>query len=156
LSTLFTIGYQMRSLDEFVALLREHHVAVLIDVRDTPWSHKPGFSKRPLEARLRAAGIEYVHAGFAGNPKSIRATAGPPWRILEQYARHLDRNPQILEQLTALIGDFERHDRRACLACYERDPGECHRGVLAGRWAAAGGGQVTHIDPFGAPRLAAS
>ncbi len=44
--TLFTLGYQQRSLDEFVALLLEASIDVLVDVRETAWSHKPGFSKR--------------------------------------------------------------------------------------------------------------
>jgi uncharacterized protein (DUF488 family) len=81
---LYTIGYEKRSLAEYLALLREHRIAVLVDVRETPWSHKPGFSKAPLAAALEADGIEYLHAAFAGNPKWLRdarqpgVTAGVP------------------------------------------------------------------------------
>ena len=62
--TLFTLGYEQRTIEEFVRMLEDAGVGVLVDVRETPWSHKPGFSKRGLAEHLEAAGIEYVHAGI--------------------------------------------------------------------------------------------
>lgn len=155
MSTLYTIGYQMRTLDELVELLREQGIGLLIDVRDAPWSHKPGFSKKPLAAALEPAGIEYLHAGFAGNPKSIRTSTRSNWKVLEEYGRHLDRHPYVVERLTEWIARGQDAGKRVCLICYERHPGDCHRGVLAGRWAAAGHGAVEHIAPEGCPRLVA-
>src|SRR5450756_497309 len=49
-NVLFTLGYQQRTITEFVALAREACVDVIIDVRETAWSHKPGFSKAALLA----------------------------------------------------------------------------------------------------------
>ncbi|MHB1329333.1 MAG: DUF488 family protein [Gemmatimonadales bacterium] len=47
-TSLCTIGYEKRSLDEFSELLRSSGVEVVLDVRETAWSHKPGFSKLPF------------------------------------------------------------------------------------------------------------
>ena len=38
-------------------------------MRETPWSHKPGFLKGALSDALETVGIEYVQTKFAGNPK---------------------------------------------------------------------------------------
>ena len=84
--TLFTLGYQQRTLGEFTAILRRCDIDVLIDVRETAWSHKPGFSKGALERALEAEGIAYVHAAFAGNPKWLRANADSHRECLERHA----------------------------------------------------------------------
>jgi len=50
--TIVSIGYEGRSLDEFVQALKGHRVDVLIDVRLTPISRKKGFSKTALSEAL--------------------------------------------------------------------------------------------------------
>ena len=120
---------------------------MLVDVRDSPWSRKPGFSKSALERALLAAGIEYVHAGFAGNPKEIRESARSPEDCLRRYGRHLDKKPGILDELSRLIADLHRDNKRACLTCLERDPAECHRGILASRWQERTRGELKHLAP---------
>jgi uncharacterized protein (DUF488 family) len=146
MSPLLTIGYEGRTLDEFVQLLRAERVSVVLDVRDVPWSHKPGFAKKPLQAGLEAAGIAYVPAAFAGNPKRLRETATTTEEALALYAAHLDASPEILAQLDALLADLLRAGRRACLLCLESDPRQCHRAILAQRWAAQDKGRsVQHL-----------
>ena len=56
-----TIGYERRTLDEFVAVLQSFDVDVLVDVRLNAISRKPGFSKKKLAAGVEAAAIEYRH-----------------------------------------------------------------------------------------------
>src|SRR5688572_3142195 len=68
----FTIGYEGRSLDQFLADLGAQGVTLLADVRDAPVSRKPGFSKSPLAAALQQAGISYRHIRALGCPKPIR------------------------------------------------------------------------------------
>src|SRR5688572_26578942 len=122
---LCTIGYEKRSLPEFIGLLEQALVGVVIDVRDVPWSHKPGFSRQALAAGLGARGIEYLHAGFAGNPKRLRSESRDLRDALEKYRGHLERNPGIVPELEALVGNFAARGLRACLVCFERDPKEC-------------------------------
>lgn len=146
---LHTIGYEKRSLEEVIAHLRANGIGTLVDVRDNPWSHKPGFSRRPLEAGIAAAGLAYVHAGFAGNPKRLRAAGRSGEEMLAAYARHLDESPEILDRFVEVVAGAQGG---ACLLCFERDPADCHRGVLAERWAHATKGRVVHLDP-GPPTL---
>jgi uncharacterized protein (DUF488 family) len=142
---LFTLGYQQRSLEEFVRLLLHAEIDVLLDVRETAWSHKPGFSKRRLAETLEANGILYVHARFAGNPKQLRTGAASPTECLQLFDRHLQANPVILEAFDELVGRFLDAGRRVCLMCYERHPGDCHRGVLAERWRSGFWREVEHL-----------
>ena len=55
---LYTLGYEKRSLGEFVQLLLDSEIDVLIDVREKAWSHKPGFSKTAFSVALANAGIQ--------------------------------------------------------------------------------------------------
>ena len=142
---LHTLGYEKRSLEEFLALLRQAGIDVVVDVRDTPWSHKPGFSRQPLSVALADAGIEYVHARFAGNPKALRSIASDNAEAIRLYADHLRQRPEILDQLDTLLEPLLANDQRVCLICFERDPRHCHRGVLSASWTARHGAAVLHL-----------
>ena len=154
LVALCTLGYEKRSLSEFIELLKDARNEVLVDVRETAWSHKPGFSKRPLQEALARAGIAYVHAAFAGNPKRLRDEARDHRDCLRRYQRHLEQNPRIVSELDSLLLGFERQGLRACLTCVERHPGDCHRGILSDAWSALHRGTVVHLAADGCPRLA--
>lgn len=52
---LLTVGYEGRTAEELVVTLAEADVDVLVDIRLTPLSRKPGLSKRQL-----ATGGEYA------------------------------------------------------------------------------------------------
>lgn len=152
-TTLYTLGYQKRDLDEFIELLRGARVDVLVDVRETAWSHKPGFSKSSFSKGLAAAGIEYVHARFAGNPKSLRAAARSHAACLERYASYVDANREIIEALERLVDDLVKRDKQVCLTCFERHADDCHRGILAERWRRRGRRRVSHLAVDGCARL---
>ncbi len=49
LPPVYTIGYQERNIEHFVALLKRHQIEVLVDVRSRPTSSfEPDFSQKPL------------------------------------------------------------------------------------------------------------
>jgi uncharacterized protein (DUF488 family) len=108
--TLFTLGYQKRDLEEFIDLLRTASINVLVDVRETPWSHKPGFSKGALSDALAAAGIDYVHAKFAGNPKRLRADAHTHEECLALYRSFLAQEEMLVVRFDTLIPAPLRHE----------------------------------------------
>jgi uncharacterized protein (DUF488 family) len=135
---LFTIGYEKRSITEFIAILEREQIDAVVDVRDVAWSHKPGFAKSALRDHLAAAGIEYVHAQFVGNPKRLRAKGGTAKQLIARYSKHLDANETLIEQFDDLIKDLRTRARRIALVCFERDPETCHRSVIAERWRRRG------------------
>ena len=88
-----------------------------------------------------------MHAGFAGNPKRIRAGAKSNREALERYERYLDENADVLEKFTTLVAKLNDEGKRVCVTCFERHPDDCHRSILAKRWQKRTGGEVRHIDP---------
>jgi len=121
---LFTIGYEGRSLPDFLAALQGAEVTRLIDVRELPLSRRKGFSKTPLRAALEPLQIEYVHVRDAGNP--FRHAAAGRAGSLMAFRAYLEDAPGIVDQvLAAMTG------ARSALLCVEADPAACHRSILA-------------------------
>jgi len=119
----FTLGYEGVSLEAYVRTLVDNGVGIVLDVRETPWSRKPGFSKVELEAALARAGIRYAHVRAAGNPSEIRKSGSDD--VLALYGEYLEAHPKIVDELLVLV-----EQDRACLTCYESLPSHCHRSVL--------------------------
>ncbi|MFG2948419.1 DUF488 family protein, N3 subclade [Streptomyces adustus] len=126
---IWSAGYEGRDIDSFVAAVRGAQIDAVVDVRLTPISRKPGFSKTRLREALNAAGVEYVHLRALGNPKDNRA---PFWegRLEEGRARFrsllaAEAAEADLTQLTELAGTS-----RVAVLCFEQDARRCHRTVV--------------------------
>jgi uncharacterized protein (DUF488 family) len=142
---LLTIGYEKRSIAEYVRMLVENRVDVVMDVRETAWSHKPGFSKAALDSALGAAGIRYLHVPELGNPKWLRASAADGSESLALYRAYVEGHPELLDGLEATLREEGVARRRIALTCFERLPADCHRGVLAELWSERSGRTVEHL-----------
>ena len=142
----FTIGYQGLSIDEYVQALSSHGIGIVLDVRETAWSYKVGFSKKPLTEALTEVGIAYSHIKAAGNPSTNRKTARSTRECLQRYRVYLAANPACLRELSGAILAAHKNGQPACLTCYERFPEECHRSVLLDTIKLENPGlRVTHI-----------
>jgi uncharacterized protein (DUF488 family) len=152
---IFTLGYEQRGIEEFVKLLKGEAINVLLDVRETAWSHKPGFSKTALAEAVQRAGIEYSHLHWVGNPKWIRSIADTHEECLGFYRQYIETADGLIESFVDFISEMLDEGLRVCLVCYERHPGDCHRGVLAELLEKCGAADVRHIAPEGRPRMVA-
>ena len=78
----WTIGYSTRSLADLVALLQEHRVTRLVDVRRMPQSRRhPQFDTAALARDLPAAGIGYRHSPGLGGFRTPRENSvNTAWR----------------------------------------------------------------------------
>jgi uncharacterized protein (DUF488 family) len=128
-SVVLSIGYEGRVLDDLIALLVDHRVQVLVDVRLNPISRKPGFSKGRLTQALADAGIEYRHMPALGNPRENREAfrsgdLGVGQRIFEALLA-ADPAADAIRHLATLS---KRH--RVAVLCFERDHERCHRGIV--------------------------
>jgi uncharacterized protein (DUF488 family) len=126
--TLYSIGYEGRSQADFIDLLIAHRVQVLADVRLTPISRKPGFSKKSLATALGERGIVYEHHPTLGNPKENRPLfAGV--QIEEgrrRFLAHLNNGSR-----TAFDSLLQRANKeRIAVVCFERDDRRCHRSCI--------------------------
>ena len=138
----FSIGYEGKTLDAFIALLKAALVERLIDVRDAPFSRKPGFSKAPLEQALRAANIEYIGIPKLGTDKASRdrySSDADMAGLLQEYRRKLERNVEHYERAKRLA-----RERPSAIMCYEADSKNCHRQVIEERMA-ADGFRIVHL-----------
>ena len=127
-SALVSVGYEGRSAEELVDRLKLENVQVLVDVRLTPLSRKPGLSKTKLAAALHSVGIEYVHHKALGNPKDNRDgfRHGAPesrdrFREVLGTAEATDALQHVVELLDGGV---------VALLCFERDHSTCHRNLV--------------------------
>lgn len=141
--TLYTIGYEGLTIDEFIARLEAADVTALYDVRDLPLSHKRGFSKNGLATALAHAGIRYHHWKALGAPKPVRDRyhADHDWPAFAAvYRRHLATQGDTLRELAAAA-----RTETACLLCFEAEPARCHRSIIAAEAHRLGAPAVTHL-----------
>ena len=134
----FTIGYEGADVDRFLMALKDAGVETLADVRAVALSRKRGFSKSALRDALASQDIGYRHFRELGTPKEGRqaARAGDSALMRRIYCDEvLTSAPaqDAFRELAALAGD-----QPICLLCFERDPENCHRRVLAQRLAEQG------------------
>lgn len=124
---LYTVGYEGRELDGFVTLLQRHRVDELIDVRLTPSSRKPGFSKVRRSEALGDAGIAYRHLRELGNPRENRdGFRRREQEAFDTYRAHLGNGSR---QAVDTVVDAARQ-RSVALLCFERDVTTCHRHIV--------------------------
>lgn len=126
--TVHSIGYQGRSLGELVEELQRRGVRAVFDVRQTPMSRKPGFSRGPLSAALGEAGMEYVHERDLGNPKENRAAFVRGDSEARAWLRTRLLSPPARAALQRLL-DRARAEPVAVL-CFEQAPEQCHRRLV--------------------------
>ena len=129
--TLLTIGYEGRSLDEYLGLLRDAGCTLLCDVRRNAFSHKRGFSKRGLAEGCAGAGIRYEHRPGLGIASADRQGVETPADVAALFARYRQQMLPARGSEIAEIATWLRSGETVALTCFERDPAQCHRHLVA-------------------------
>jgi uncharacterized protein (DUF488 family) len=141
---LSTIGYEGKTVDEFLSELGEARVELVIDVRAVAASRRPGFSKSAMAAALKERGIDYLHLRALGTPKPGREAARKG-RIDEMRAIFEVQLETPEAELAMEQADAAARERHSALLCFEADAGGCHRAVVAERLAARSGYSVVNL-----------
>ena len=141
----FTIGHSNRSLEDFVALLAEHGVETVADVRRFPGSRRfPHFSREVLADGLAAAGVAYRHLpGLGGHRKPRPDSPHTNWTnaAFRAYADHME-TAEFAEAVAELL-DIAA-ERPTTMMCAEAEPSRCHRRLVADALVARGI-RVVHV-----------
>ena len=124
------IGYEATDLSAFVHSLTGWGVTRVFDVRLTPASRRPGFTKKTLAAALEVAGIEYVHLPQLGNPRDNRngyqdsadSPAGLQARQVFLTSLSSDVANEAVDEIVA-----EARKNFVAVMCYEQSELNCHR-----------------------------
>ncbi|MCS4541176.1 MAG: DUF488 domain-containing protein [Euryarchaeota archaeon] len=115
--TTWTIGHSNRSLEDFLSLLEENSIKILVDIRRFPTSRWPHFKKENLEASLKKIRIKYV---YLGQELGGYRTGG-----YEKYMKTKEFKKGV-EKLLLLA-----KEKRACIMCAEQYYKICHRNYLS-------------------------
>jgi uncharacterized protein (DUF488 family) len=127
--TLYTIGYEGRTISQFVRTLSAGGVERVVDVRLTPTSRVRGFSMMSLFQALRKTGITYEHVGKLGNPPDIRQLFhdGNLGEGRKRYRRMLNNGRAPYVDYVVGLAKLQP----TAILCREADARACHRAVVA-------------------------
>ena len=143
--TLWTIGHSTRSSEEFFALLTEHEISRLVDVRRYPGSQRyPHFHSDALAKSLTGAGLGYQHLPALGGRRTARSDSpNDGWKnaSFRGYADYMQTG-EFQRAIEELI--MEATASRTAIMCAEALPWRCHRSLVADTLVTRGW-EVAHI-----------
>ncbi|MFK7048479.1 hypothetical protein FLACOL_01577 [Flavobacterium columnare] len=143
---IYTIGYGNRSISEFIQILKDNQIQVVVDVRSIPYSrYRPAFNSNALEKHLVDSGISYMFKGneLGGLPKDPNLQTDN----LPDYEK-IRKTLPYQQGLSDLECGIELGYRIALLcACLHHK--DCHRNKLIGKDLAEKGITVLHINKAG-------
>ncbi|UQX12483.1 DUF488 domain-containing protein [Candidatus Mycobacterium methanotrophicum] len=148
---LYTIGHGAKTAEQLTALLRQHDIELLVDVRSAPGSRRnPDVEKEVMPDWLSAAGIGYRHERDLGGRRKPPATQLPRdrwWQnqAFANYAAHT-RTPEFHAAYQRLLQEADGHN--VAIMCGEPTWWRCHRRMIADL-ATRDGRMVQHIMPNG-------
>jgi len=133
-----TIGYQNLKFKDFVDILLSRGITMVVDVRNNPFSFKPGFSKKWLTIHLPEHNIRYINIPELGIPSKYRKELNGS-ALWHKYDELLMMNENQLLSVADII-----RNQAAVLMCFEAHPVDCHRSRLAEKLKDITGLPVTH------------
>ena len=149
---IWTIGHSTRTIDDFISLLKENEIKLLVDVRAWPGSKRyPQFNKDALAESLNVHGIRYEHfPELGGKRKSKPDSRNTAWRNAsfrgyadymetEQFQKGIERLLDVAGQGAPAWAAAEvRHDGweavtpcAIAIMCAEAVWWRCHRRIVA-------------------------
>lgn len=144
----FTVGHSNRTLADFLGLLRDSEIGLVVDVRRQPGSSRyPQFNRDSLEAALAGAGIGYRRPeGLTGRrpvSRDVPFAVNAWWenRSFHNYADHA-----LSDDFRHALAELRGWGRlqRAAVMCSEAVWWRCHRRIIADHLLAHGE-DVRHI-----------
>lgn len=149
--TIWTIGHSTRSIDDFLALLRQPGVITVADVRRFPGSRRhPQFGQDALAMSLAEAAIGYEHfPELGGRRRARKDSPNTAWRnaAFRGYADYMMTNDfrAGVDRLVALAARGA-----TAIMCAESLWWQCHRSLISD-YLETTGHEVIHI--MGAGKL---
>ena len=137
-STVYTIGYEGKEIQQFIDLLKNAGIEHLIDVRFSAESqYKPDFNKAILARELERAKIKYTHRPDLGVPyewQNPYKDGAVPVECLEKYYKWHTEKEMDFKKFVNEVKDTGK-TALMCMEKYARPTREqkiyCHRHILA-------------------------
>ena len=123
---IWTIGHSNVSEEEFVKLLKDNDIKILVDVRSNPYSKfSPQFNRFEIKDLLKETGIGYRYLGdlLGGRPKDESCyTAG---KVCYEKIREKSWYKKGIGKLIEIASQD-----KTVIMCSEEEPYHCHRHLL--------------------------
>tara|TARA_R110002073_G_scaffold241084_4_gene402910 strand:- start:17869 stop:18438 length:570 start_codon:yes stop_codon:yes gene_type:complete len=152
---IWTIGHSNLQLDDFVALLQQHNIELVGDIRRFPGSRKfPHFGQEPLSESLQSQGINYRWLeGLGGRRSQQDATSPSPNDGLRNQSFRNYADYMLTETFREAFAELKQiaAAKRTAIMCSESVFWRCHRRLVSD-YTVASGGTVHHIFPDGKTR----
>lgn len=125
---IFLIGYEGRDIDEFLNVLIQNNIEILIDIRANPHSMKFDFIGTRLQRVTERVGARYIHIpelGIKSEDRKNLSSDSDYKMLFSKYRSDLTRKEEFLKEVIKL-----GKNSRIALMCFEKDPKYCHRGQI--------------------------
>ncbi len=107
MKTVFSIGHSNRAYSEYLKILKNNEIDIIVDIRTYPRSRFcPQFNRKKLDEMLSIEGIEYQFRG--------------------DNLGGLGENENYEETIDELV-ELVRTGKNVCVMCSEKDYKQCHR-----------------------------
>ena len=139
MGTIYTIGHSNHQAEDLIALLCQHGIELVVDVRSSPYSrYVPQANRETLARTLDGAGIGYHWMGDR--------LGGKPEGNVADYDQ-LRMSPSFLQGISDLVALTT--ENRTAIMCSEGDHRQCHRHKLITPVLLDQDVGVLHIQPDG-------
>ena len=138
---LYSIGHSSQTQEEFLALLMQHGINCIVDVRSVPASkYTPQFNQETLKWFLKSHDIQYLHFGDEFGARRTDCLDEHGQVNFERAVKTPSFQQGVIRLMTGLKKGY-----RIALMCSEADPLECHRFSMVSRYFYDQGVDVQHI-----------
>lgn len=137
---IYTVGYSIHEWADFLALLQGAKITAIADVRSHPTARLEQYRRENLAPELKDQGIEYVFLGHELGARREEPECYVDGSVDYGFVAKLPRFREGIERLERGAATHQ-----IALMCAEREPLDCHRGLLIARVLKAEGWQVRHI-----------
>jgi uncharacterized protein (DUF488 family) len=135
---IFSIGHSNRSWNDFISLLLNNHVNILVDVRRYPGSRAyPQFNREEMAKQLKKEDITYVHIEkLGGRRRQLISAAGIRYnnngwknKSFKAYADYMITASfkEGINEMLSLLANYGN----LVVMCSEVVPWRCHRRMIA-------------------------
>ncbi|MBM4077227.1 MAG: DUF488 domain-containing protein [Planctomycetes bacterium] len=129
-SRLYTIGHSNHTEEQFLSLLSQHDINVVVDVRSQPYSqYSSHFNRESLQRLIASARRQYLFMGdeLGGRPPEEECYDDDGHVLYSTLAQI----PRFLHGIDRVEKGIQKY--RVALMCSEEDPVVCHRFLLIAR-----------------------
>ena len=145
---IFTIGFTKKSAETFFELLERYNITEVVDVRLYHNTQLAGFAKSPdLKFFLkRVSSIEYRQDTKFAPTKELFKNYQENLITWEEYAAEFEKIMQERRIVPHILTNYsDSPEVRYCLLCTEVSAVNCHRRLVAEKFAEVFGMEIVHL-----------